>query len=177
MSEIRFTVFGIAKTAGSKRPMPIYRKGANGERVFTGKVVAISDSDNESWRSAVADASKKAYPGSLLEGALAVEFIFYRSRPKGHFRSNGTLNPNAPAYPAAIPDTVKLARCAEDALKGVLWRDDSLVCVHVLRKLYGDPRLEVRVQQLPQTAMEAGLVATAPPRALIWPLFDEVGAR
>lgn len=49
------------------------------------------------------------------------------------------MKPLAPIAPIVRPDLLKLARAVEDALSGVLWKDDSQVVVEVLRKRYDEP--------------------------------------
>ena len=46
----------------------------------------------------------------------------------------------------SMPDLDKLARCAVDALTGIVLKDDALISELALAKRYGDPeRLEVEV--------------------------------
>lgn len=48
---------------------------------------------------------------------------------------------------------LKLARAAEDALTGILWRDDAQICDEVIRKRYGEPaRVEIEVRTLGESA-------------------------
>ena len=50
---------------------------------------------------------------------------------------------------ATMPDVDKLARCALDALVGVLIKDDAQVVALHLGKRYGEPeRLEARLREL-----------------------------
>lgn len=92
----------------------------------------------------------------LLTGPLAVEFVFYRARPKGHFRTGRLahqLRPFAAPYPATRPDALKLARGVEDALQGVIYRDDAQIVEETLRKEYGTPeRAEIRIWALQAVA-------------------------
>lgn len=76
----------------------------------------------------------------MLEGPLRVRFDFVFPRPAGHFgtgKNASVLKPSAPPYPAQRPDTTKLVRSAEDALKGILWRDDSQIVSQFATKRYG----------------------------------------
>jgi Holliday junction resolvase RusA-like endonuclease len=76
----------------------------------------------------------------MLEGPLRVRFDFVFPRPKGHFGSgkNATvLKRNAPQYPVVKPDATKVIRSTEDALKGILWRDDSQIVTQAATKRYG----------------------------------------
>lgn len=98
------------------------------------------------WRRQVAQAAGEAMNGTgLLDGALELSVIFTVPRPKGHFGVRG-LRPSAPAYPTVRPDVTKLLRAVEDALTGIVWRDDSqVVCQHAYKE-YGEPaRADVKV--------------------------------
>ena len=83
-----------------------------------------------------------------MTGALRVSFTFYRPRPKGHFGAKG-VRPSAPRYPTTKPDVLKLARAVEDALTGVLWRDDAQIVAESIYKDYGEPaRVVVTVEEI-----------------------------
>jgi Holliday junction resolvase RusA-like endonuclease len=158
MSGVEFTVHGVAAPAGSKRGF--YNQKA--------KRVIITDDSKRSrpWKALVSDAAVEAMLGPddsgsrvlvcrpLLEGALSLRITFYMPRPKGHFRSakqaeatGRPLRPSAPAYPTVKPDVSKLVRAVEDALTGVVWRDDAQVVTQFAAKLYGEPaRCDVVVE-------------------------------
>lgn len=139
-----FVVIGIAKPGGSKRGFVNPKNG---------RVIITEDSKNRSWRQEVAQAGAVAMAGREPElGALAVTFTFVRPRPRGHFgtgRNAGVVKTGAPAFPITRPDVLKLARAAEDALTGIVWRDDSQIVDERLLKVWGAPeRLEVVVRAL-----------------------------
>jgi Holliday junction resolvase RusA-like endonuclease len=48
------------------------------------------------------------------------------------------LKPNAPYYHTNAPDATKLIRSTEDALKKLVWQDDSQVCLQIISKTYED---------------------------------------
>jgi Holliday junction resolvase RusA-like endonuclease len=59
------------------------------------------------------------------------------------------LRASAPRYPTGRPDVLKLARACEDALTGVIWRDDAQIVVERLYKDWGEPaRVLVEIEQL-----------------------------
>lgn len=144
---IEIEVIGMPQTAGSKRAYTYKRKdGTFGARV---------DEDckrSKTWRSQIVDAVRTQYTGPLLRGPLRVSMTFYRPRPKGHFgsgRNADKLKPNAPEHPTTKPDLTKYLRCAEDALKGVLWSDDSIVVRQENAKEYGEPaRAVITVEEI-----------------------------
>lgn len=140
---IRFTVVGQAKPGGSKKAF-VHPK--------TGRAIIVEDSANKPWRAVVAAAGLEAVPQDSVplfpSEALYVQFEFVRPRPRGHYGARG-LKASAPAYPTTRPDVLKLARAAEDALTGIVWRDDSQIVHEALLKTFGEPeRLEVLVRPM-----------------------------
>lgn len=144
---IAFTVYGVAKPAGSKRAFAIRKNG-----VPTGRI-AVSDANPNSrdWKNAVASAAREAYEGELLTGPLHVSLTFYRPRPMGHYKRAGGLSKAGldTPYPISKPDVLKLARGVEDALSKVIYYDDSQIVHEVIKKNWGEPaRVEVWIEPL-----------------------------
>ena len=139
MNVIYLTFYGEAEPAGSKQAH------VRGNRAY----VVDANPRAKGWKERVAQAAGEQYDGPLLQGALGVSMFFYRPRPLGHYgtgRNAGVLRASAPAYPTTRPDALKLARGVEDALQGVLYRDDSQIVLEQLFKYYGEPaRCEVTV--------------------------------
>ena len=72
---------------------------------------------------------------------LAVDITFVFVRSKSHFgtgKNAGKLKISAPMYPAKRPDIEKLARSTNDALTGLVWKDDSQIVRLTLQKIYGE---------------------------------------
>lgn len=144
---ITFTVYGNAQTAGSKRAFPFKRgDGSLGVRV------SDDNPKGQSWKHAVASSAREVFTGSLLLGPLSVTMRFYRPRPSSHFGKHGLNKAGSEAIaPATRPDVLKLARAAEDALTGVLWRDDAQIVEEHLYKCWGEPaRLEIEIAEMVQ---------------------------
>lgn len=139
MSEVSFTVYGVAQPAGSK---------TSGVRNDGRRFVRDSAKGSRPWKTQVAQAAGEAMNGDgLLDGPLELSVIFTVPRPKGHYGARG-LRPSAPAYPAVRPDVTKLLRAVEDACTGVVWRDDAQVVAQHAYKVYGEPAsasVEVKV--------------------------------
>lgn len=141
--DLAFTVFGLAKTAGSKKAINI-----------PGRARPIVTDDTgakgKAWRSQVADAGKAAMRDRpLYRCPLLVRFVFYTPRPKGHFTAKGVVKAAADAVPMKRPDVLKLARAAEDALSGIVWHDDACIVDEILAKRWGEPaRLEVVIRRV-----------------------------
>jgi len=127
---LRFIVYGQAEPAGSKRNI--------GHR----RIIDANPKAAE-WKRQVAQVVGHAFDGNrLLEGPLRLELVFYRPRPANHYgtgRNQGRVKASAPEYPITRPDCLKQARGIEDALTGVIWRDDSQIVDELLFKRYGSP--------------------------------------
>jgi Holliday junction resolvase RusA-like endonuclease len=100
------------------------------------------------WKQQVAGAARAVVGdhAELLTGPLLLRVDFYLARPKGHYgtgRNHGVLKLTAPAYPTTKPDATKLLRGLEDALTGVLWRDDAQIVAQYVFKHYGTPERAV----------------------------------
>lgn len=139
--EIRFWVAGNPKPGGSKRSFPHRR---------TGQIVVIDDcAGNPGWRSAVGWAAREVM-GSRepLAGPLSVRMEFYLTHPKSRYR-RGVWSIDLPPYPSGKPDVLKLARSTEDALTGIVWRDDAQIVSEVLEKRWCDePGAKIIVQEV-----------------------------
>jgi Holliday junction resolvase RusA-like endonuclease len=132
-----FLVYGRPQPAGSKRAFPVRRKNGS-----IGVAVTEDNPRSHDWKGDVATAAADAMVGGpLLDGPLALAILFTLTRPKGHYgtgRNVGVVKPNAPEYPTTKPDATKLLRAVEDALSGIVWRDDAQVVAQEVTKVYCD---------------------------------------
>ncbi|KKM18569.1 hypothetical protein LCGC14_1664390 [marine sediment metagenome] len=142
-----FEVVGKPVSQGSKQSFPQMKDGKPMKRANGSLVIRTKEDCEglEAWRSDVAVTARRAFEAAggdaLLHEAVRLTMCFHRPRPTAHFgtgRNAGKLKASAPKYPKQRPDTLKLARAVEDALTGVIWRDDSQVCRHVLDKDWGE---------------------------------------
>ncbi len=132
--KIEFFVPGIPRPGGSKRPF----------RTKFGKMVVVeAGKHTKDWRASVALAGSEAYRGELLTGALRFDVMFLFPRPKSHYRTgqySDQLKPSAPHHHITKPDRTKLLRSTEDALTGIIWRDDCIVtCGQVSKRYVAEP--------------------------------------
>lgn len=154
-AELTFVVLGRPQGKGSKRVLPIRGKPKSG-----GQSVVLVDSNKNArpWANRVAAAALEAVNGgtgalpALERGPVALTFVFYFARPRGHYgvgRNINRLRASAPAHMAVMPDIDKLVRCSLDAIVGVLIKDDSQACTLAAAKRYGEPeRAEIRMRVL-----------------------------
>lgn len=123
-TELFFTVYGEPAPQGSKRVI-------NGRLVEASKKV-------KPWRAAVKAAYQMAVQetadGSVFDGPVFVEAIYYLDRP-------ASVTKKKRPFPAVPPDLDKLDRGLFDALtEAGVWKDDALVVKSHTRKLYADDR-------------------------------------
>ena len=153
---IKFVAYGKPQQRGSKRAVLIPKR-SGGFVMKNGRPLTAAKDDNENskaWMAIVNQAAAEAYQGDLIRGAASLSVVFYFGRPQSHYgtgRNAGTVKASAPVYHTNQPDLSKLVRCLEDALSGVVWDDDRLVCHYVdIRKEWttGRPRAEVEVREI-----------------------------
>lgn len=142
---ITFFVPGKAAPGGSKKGFYI----AKIKRV----VMAPASDKTKPWMAIVSAFAREAYTDNPLTGPLAVTMTFKILRPKNHYRTGknaGILRDDAQKYCTVKPDLTKLERSTEDALTGIIWRDDSQVAQKNTQKIYveKDPGVEITVQQI-----------------------------
>ncbi|MFF9097619.1 RusA family crossover junction endodeoxyribonuclease [Streptomyces sp. NPDC014802] len=128
---LQLTVYGTPGPQGSKN-----RNAAGALYESSAKV--------KPWRDAVKSAALDALhhddAWQSIREAVRLEVVFTLPRPKHHYgtgRNAGVLKPSAPKFPTGKPDTDKLLRSTQDALKdaGVLL-DDSVVTDTTAAKRY-----------------------------------------
>lgn len=138
-----FTVLGRPQHGGSKTAFPIKNKATGKTRCV---VVDENEKEVKPWRNQIQIvASELMGDRPPFTGPLMLVVEFYFPRPKGHYGVHGVRR-SAPKYPVVRPDTTKLLRPLEDALSGILWKDDSQVVEQIARKRYGEPpRAEVKL--------------------------------
>lgn len=148
--KLEFTAYGVAKPAGSKTAYAFKRKNGS-----LGASVVDACKTTKPWQAVVSSAAQDAMinlsddAAFIFDAALIASFRFYVPRPKSHYNSKGELKANAPAFVTKKPDVLKLARAVEDAMTGIVYRDDSQIVQEHLFKSYGEPaRCEVCIQTL-----------------------------
>lgn len=91
-------------------------------------------------------------PEQPYDGPLILELDFFMSRPKSHYGTGSKsdqLKPTAPEWHTGKPDIDNLVKFVQDALNRVFYRDDSLICQIIARKLYSQrPRTEITINSL-----------------------------
>jgi Holliday junction resolvase RusA-like endonuclease len=152
---VTFTVLGVAAPQGSKKLNPIFR-GAKGspDRQFVGTRVGDDNPKTMPWRQDVAARAREAMLGApQLLRSVILTVVFEFPRPKSHYRTGryaSELRADAPRHVATKPDLSKLVRAIEDAMTGIVWRDDSQVAAVRAMKVYSDqaPCARIVIQEM-----------------------------
>lgn len=154
---VSFTVYGKPQQRGSKRALPA--GGRPG-----GRPLMVDDNKHSKvWMEQVRSAAAINYGQELMSGPVNLTCRFYFARPQSHFgtgRNGGILKAIAPQRHTQTPDLSKLMRAVEDALTGVVYRDDRQICQYgnETGKAWTElsARVEITVTELPQEARDAG---------------------
>ncbi|MFA5424935.1 MAG: RusA family crossover junction endodeoxyribonuclease [Phycisphaerae bacterium] len=143
--KIEFFVPGAPAPGGSKKGF--YVKSLN-------RVVMAPDSDKtKPWMATVSAFAKLHYQGPLFTGPMRVTIVFRFLRPKNHYgtgKNASILKASAPKYHTVKPDTTKLFRSTEDAMVGIIYRDDSQVMHGPSEKVYvdRDPGAQITIEEI-----------------------------
>lgn len=123
-----FILLGNPKAQG--RPK-FYRRGN-----FVG---AYDPKDSREYKETVAAQLAAQNPIYIGEGAISLECEFTFTRPKSL--------PKKVVDHLKKPDLDNLVKGIKDAMKGIIWKDDSMVVSLTARKVYGDvPGVKIEVR-------------------------------
>jgi Holliday junction resolvase RusA-like endonuclease len=138
---ISFDVLGHPEPAGSKRAVPSSRDWRFRPGVRWNVLDANPKSDK--WKKTVRQAAQNAVLRDrfeMFEVPCWMFVTFLVNRPQGHFLSGGGLSADGRRnpFPAKKPDLLKLMRAVEDALTGVVYKDDALIVSERMAKRWTD---------------------------------------
>lgn len=146
MSVLSVFVQGNPAPAGSKTAFAFKRK--NGK---LGAAVTDASKRAKPWKYAVAARVAEEWDAAPLDCALAVDLHFTMPRLKSHFRTGkhaALLRDDAPDWHTVKPDVDKLIRPCFDALKGLVWKDDTVIAQVYSTKRYGEkPGVQIVVRR------------------------------
>ncbi|OPX87750.1 MAG: Endodeoxyribonuclease RusA [Pelotomaculum sp. PtaB.Bin104] len=138
MAEIRFTVWGEPVAQGR----PKFARIGN-------HVTTYDPEKSRTYKSIVRDEAIKVKPDKPLEGPLILTVAAYKSIPKSLSKKKTQQALEGELRPTIKPDLDNVVKGIKDALKGIIWRDDSQVIWLFASKWYSDkPRVEVEVEEV-----------------------------
>lgn len=148
MKALEFTVFGTAKPKGSARAF--VPKG------WTRPIITSDNKGLKAWEQvvraelqAVMAHADRALLMALFDAPIAITFVFHLPRPKSATKRD--------RRPTKKPDLSKLIRSTEDALSGVVFRDDARVVSITAAKIYASvaAKVDIRIEAAEDIAMDA----------------------
>jgi Holliday junction resolvase RusA-like endonuclease len=137
---IAFTVYGNPVAQGR----PKFSSHGGFTRAYDPK-------NSKDYKDYVKLAATEHAPAALLEGPIGMVLTVYRSTPKSFSKKKSAQAEAGQIVPTTKPDVDNYLKGVKDALKGVIWKDDSQVVEVFARKRYSArPRIEVKIKELSQ---------------------------
>jgi Holliday junction resolvase RusA-like endonuclease len=127
-----FTVYGIANAQSRAGRFHYIAGGRAQSRAYDPKKSSNWKDDVKTQVLAQLETSTRGKMLSALHaGPVVLDLFFYLPRPKTYAKKK--------RHHIRKPDRDNLEKGVKDALKGIIWKDDSQVCDGRTRKMYGDP--------------------------------------
>jgi len=135
---ISFTVYGEPVAQG--RPK---------FSTFGGHVRAYDPKKSKDFKEYIKLAAADYRPDKLFEGQLKLEVKVYKSILKSFSKKKALEAEQGILRPTTKPDVDNYVKGIKDALKSIIWKDDSQVVEMTVSKWYSEvPRIEVTINQL-----------------------------
>jgi len=123
---------------------PVAQPRPRAFKIKTGKIGVYDPKNAKEWKELVKLQAIKYRPPELLDQAISVWVNFSLLRPKSA--------PKKRKWPTKRPDLENLAKSIMDALKNVIYRDDSQIIDLYLTKRYcidnQQPSVMIRIEQV-----------------------------
>lgn len=137
-NKIKFTVLGEPVAQGRPRATTI-----------NGQVRMYDPKKSNDFKKYVRLVASQYAPKQLLEGPLSMTVIVYRPSLKSFSKKKAQEAEAGILRPITKPDVDNYVKGIKDALKQVIWKDDSQVVDLQVSKYYSQkPRIEVEIEAL-----------------------------
>lgn len=128
---LRVRVFGLPVAQGRPRAF----------KLPSGQIRMYDPATSRDWKRTVLAQVLERKPPVPVEGPLTMTLVFEVPRPKS--------TPKRVQYPIKRPDLSNMLKAIEDALTGVVYRDDAQIVELSVTKRFGPtPGVAVRVEAL-----------------------------
>jgi Holliday junction resolvase RusA-like endonuclease len=112
-------------------------------------VTTYDPKKSKEYKDTVYSVAMQHRPPQPLLGALSVSIMCYRSIPKSFSKKKAEMAESGELLPVTKPDVDNYAKGIKDALKGVIWQDDSQVTFLSVSKRYSiSPRVEISIREV-----------------------------
>lgn len=128
---ITFIVYGESRPASFSFGRGVSKKG---------KPFMYRSVKHKKWMEEIAKQALQHKPDKLMVGAIALSLAFWRRKPssagKDWRKAKSPERAAKAAWPVSKPDIASLERPVADALKGIMYRDDSQIVMTHSVKIY-----------------------------------------
>lgn len=113
------------------------------------RIMMYDPKPSKDYKEYVANIAKEYAPEEPTEAALGVQMKIYREIPKSTTKKDRKLINEGLKRPVVRPDASNYAKGIEDALSGIIYKDDSQIVDLHIKKYYSDnPRVEIKIREL-----------------------------
>ncbi|MBB6446488.1 RusA family crossover junction endodeoxyribonuclease [Bacillus benzoevorans] len=135
---IKFTVYGTPVAQGRPRATTV-----------NGNVRMYDPAKSRDFKKYVRLVASEHRPPSLLDGPLAMKVNIYKPSLKSFSKKKTMAAEKGELRPVTKPDVDNYVKGIKDALKSVIWKDDSQVVDLHISKWYSEtPRIEVSIKEI-----------------------------
>ena len=135
---IEFTVYGEPVAQGRPRATTI-----------NGRVKMYDPKKSSEYKNYIRLVASQHAPKELLDGPLQLDVKIYKPTLKSFSKKRKALAEQGLLRPTTKPDVDNYIKAIKDALKNVIWKDDSQVVDLQVSKFYSEkPRIEVKIEQI-----------------------------
>lgn len=114
-----------------------------------GKTVLYDPKKSRDFKTYVKLSASQHAPKNPLQGPIHLEVSIFRPIPKSFSKKKTAKAEARLLRPTTKPDSSNYVKLIEDALNGVIWKDDSQIVSLVVHKFYSQkPRVNIRVNEI-----------------------------
>ena len=115
------------------------------------KIIMYDPKESKDYKRYVSLIARQHAPKKPYEGELSVHLKIYRQIPKSTTKKDRALYLEGIKRPVVKPDNTNYAKGIEDALNGIIYKDDSQIVDLQVSKFYSDnPRVEINIKDITQ---------------------------
>ncbi|KMY60124.1 hypothetical protein AA906_07035 [Geobacillus stearothermophilus] len=135
---IKFIVYGEPVAQGRPRATTV-----------NGRVRMYDPKKSRDFKHYLKLAASKHRPEQLIEGPISLEVKVYKPILKSFSKKKKAAAEAGQLRPISKPDVSNYLKLIEDALTGVIWKDDSQIIDCSISKYYSEtPRTEIQIKEM-----------------------------
>ena len=135
---IEFTVYGEPVAQARPRATTI-----------NGRVKMYDPKKSSEYKNYIRLVASQHAPKELLDGPIQLDVKIYKPTLKSFSKKKKEMAEQGILRPTTKPDVDNYVKAIKDALKNVIWKDDSQVVDLQVSKFYSEkPRVEIKIEQI-----------------------------